>query len=174
MVNYSNTDAHFLPLIFPKGQLNKVSMFHTSRVQEQRRLRAYVHYKCVTLDSGGTFSPSRRSHIQTHTQTHFQWMNQVQKNQTAVDLSVLWRLWKKKNSIFIVPQKTTEPSMSKSHVVGIHQREQRAAFPCCTIMRHDLRDMRVCSARPECNVTGCGIKDGPSFNSCTSRADLYD
>lgn len=72
------------------------------------------------------------------------------KEQSVVEVSVKWDYKK-----FIVLEKTMEPSMSKTYLGGIHQREQQAPFPCCTIMRHALRDTSISSTRPECNVTGC-------------------
>lgn len=75
--------------------------------------------------------------------------------------------------LFIVLRNATGPSTPKPYLGGIHQREQRAAFPCCIIVRHALRDTSISSTRPECNVTGCRIKDRPSLMPCTRCHDIH-
>lgn len=152
IVNYSHRDFHLLPLTCPKGtsRKKKFQCFTPTRYKNRKDtehmfIRNVWHSIVVALQIIASLW-SNKHHGATKERT----CQKSPKEQSVVEVSVKWDYKK-----FIVLEKTMEPSMSKTYLGGIHQREQQAPFPCCTIMRHALRDTSISSTRPECNVTGC-------------------
>lgn len=140
----------------------EVFMFHTDEVTRIEQTQNICSLE--TCDPGWRFQfTTSRQASDTHTYTNRQLKL---PQQFFFPPSCLFSPQYSKNSPHCAAVKSTEPSMSKPYLGGIHQRKQQAAFPRCTIMRHALRDTSICSTRPECNVTSCRIKDGPSLMSC--------